>query len=438
MVDTVVVRPERRERLAGTLRAEFGNQWPEARPVSPLRRERARVCGPLAALLVGSTSCVGTDGVSEWITHEEVVEGTRTIAHTPPADARADWTLVPTLRIGTVDGSGPASFASLRGLVVLDDGRIAVLDHTDQEVRVFGPDGRYLVTHGRKGEGPGEFESAYGLMRDSEGRLWVPDHRNARLSVLDPDLGFEWSVPMPVTSYRFVWAGKMLRDDHVWHPTITLGPPRANIIRVFGRAGSPMDSLPLPPDPEIDPEDPPGAFRWRAPDGRSGGYRSVPFYPQGDMAFDPNGSVWSLAYGDPTYRLARWTPGGDTTLVFETRRAPVEVGEEARDSAMAVVLEELAALGVQDLDLRKVPTVRPAVSRLFVADEGDLWVGTPTAEGELFDVYGRDGRHLRTVQNPLSIYPWVPPVVRGDQLWAVATDEFDVQYVVRASLVRAR
>ena len=72
-----------------------------------------------------------------------------------------------------------------------------------------------------------------------------------------------------------------------------------------------------------------------------------------------------------------------------------------------------------------------------MSDDGDLWVRTQLQDSEVFDVYDRAGTYHRTVLNSLKLYYWVRPVVRGDDLWAVVTDEFDVHYVVRARLVPA-
>ena len=392
----------------------------------------------LCVLMVTGTLCAcGTEQpMRGWETSVDTLPGgvIRVVNHPPPAMATA-WSLEEILRVGTIDGDGPASFSRIHGLVVLDDERFAVLDDITQEVRVFAADGTHVVTHGRKGGGPGEFEGAFGLMRDSRGLLWVPDYRNARMSVIDPDLGLQWSGPLQVLSRGFVWQGAMLDSDHVWKPSITLGPPRANVMRVYSPEAELVDSLALPPDPVVDLEDPPGSFLWRSSDGRSGGVRLVPYFPHGESVIDPSGAIWSTAYGDPSYRIARWEPEGDTTLILETRRPPIGIPPSERDSAISVVREALMQRGAANQDWTKVPTTRPAVVGLFMSEDGDLWVRTQLRDSEVFDVYDRAGMYDRTVLNSLKLYRWVRPVVRGDDLWAVVTDEFDVHYVVRARLV---
>lgn len=384
------------------------------------------------------SGCAETATEGAWtVTRDTLSNGAVHVVNTPPQpDPGVTSVLVEEIRIGTVDGVGPSSFGQLKGLAVTLDGRIVVLDAMAQEIRTFAPDGRHLATHGGKGAGPGELEAAFGLMKGPNDLLWVPDHRNARMSVFDAQAGFRESHPLRVLQRGFVWGGAMAEDGRVLKPSITLGPPRRNVLRVYESDMSLVDSLPWPDDPEVDRENPPGAFYWEAPSGRGSGYYGVPFYPQGLDLIDPNGSIWSTASGDPSYRIKRWVPGGDTTLVLETRRAPTAIPEAERDSAISAVREFLLERGGADQDWTKVPTVRPAVATMFVSEEGDLWVQLGTGSSTLrYDVYHRDGTYSATVETSLRVLPWVRPVVRGAEFWAVVTDELDVPFVVRARIV---
>jgi len=49
-------------------------------------------------------------------------------------------------------------------------------------------------------------------------------------------------------------------------------------------------------------------------------------------------------------------------------------------------------------------------------------------------VYDRDGRRAGGAATALAVWPYVTPVVRGGEFWAVVTDELDVPYVVRGNL----
>ena len=141
----------------------------------------------LAVAWAALAGCDETGSRSDWTTLRDTLpSGTVHVTNIPAADASPTWTLVEELRVGSLDGTGPAAFAHLKGLVALDDGGFAVLDSQAQELRVFGPDGVHIATHGGRGQGPGEFADANGLMLGPNGRIWVPDGRNGRMSVFDP------------------------------------------------------------------------------------------------------------------------------------------------------------------------------------------------------------------------------------------------------------
>lgn len=392
--------------------------------------------GVVCAVVVGCS--VDARGESEeWASVIDTIRpGLLRVVHQPPADEAITWHLEETLRVGSLDGDDQASFSRIKGLVVLSDERFAVLDDVAQEVRVFNADGTFAATLGGQGQGPGEFEGAYGLMLDDADRIWVPDARNRRLSVWDADDGLLWSTPTPILSFGFVFQGAMMTDGTMWKPTITLGPPRANAMRIYDDTGQPIDSLPMPPAPEVDMEDPPGAFVWTAADGSAMRFFGVPYYPTGERLIDPAGVLWTTERGDPTYRVARWTPPSDTSLVLEAHRPPPTIPTAARDSAIDALREQMQDFDGARQDWSKVPDVEPAVAGLAISDDGRLWVQTATESTELFDVYERSGEYVRSVESSLHFYRWVRPVIRGDDMWAVVTDDFDVHYVVRARAVR--
>ena len=70
----------------------------------------------------------------------------------------------PRLRIGAEAGEEQFQFNRIRGVVTLDDGRIAVANTTPIEIRIFSPTGSYLTKLGGRGQGPGEFTALVSLM----------------------------------------------------------------------------------------------------------------------------------------------------------------------------------------------------------------------------------------------------------------------------------
>ena len=259
------------------------------------------------------------------------------------------------------------------------------------------------------------------------------------MSVFDPVDGFIESFPFADGNFYSTWNGAMVDGSRIYRPWRT---GNRRLLRIFDLTMTQVDLLPLPSDSpeneEFDPASQPSAFYQE----RNGGYMSfsIPFYANEVRHIDRRGVFWSSGDGDPAYHFHRWQPGGDTTLLVETRRPPVAVPTAERDSVIDMMRQMTSNMGVGEWDWSRVPTVRPAVEDIFESDEGNLWVRTPAADGGLlFDVYSRDGTHLGTASlgRGLNLFDRVAPVVRGDVVWLIVADEFDVNYVVRARITPA-
>lgn len=398
-----------------------------------------------AALLVSivsaaiSTSCGSADSeTAARVVIDTLSNGAVHVVNpAPDPESEPRWTLEEELRIGSFDEAGPATFGQLRGLTVTEDGHIVVLETLAQELRVFDADGEHLATYGGKGGGPGELQGAWGLMRDADDQIWVPDYRNARMSVFDPDEGFRRSFPYRVFTRGFVWSGVMTDEGRILKPSMTLEPERREILRVYDMEMNLVDSVLIAEPSDVEMDDYPGTFYWEAPGGVPNIVMGVPFYPRATRMLDHRGTEWFTGAGDPSYRIMRAVPGGDTTLVLELTRSAIPVSEAERDSAVNDIRDQLREVGgaeATNQDWSKIPDVMPAVTGMFVAESSRLWVEAASDSVRTYDVFERDGKYVGTVETALNIWPWVAPIVRGDRIWAIVTDEFDVPYVVRARI----
>lgn len=77
--------------------------------------------------------------------------------------------------------SRPMSF------IVDQEGCIFISDIQDQTIKVFGPNGDFIRTIGRKGEGPGEFAYLGSQTFLPDGRLLAMDSMTMRLNLFDPE-----------------------------------------------------------------------------------------------------------------------------------------------------------------------------------------------------------------------------------------------------------
>ncbi|WP_419934302.1 hypothetical protein [Candidatus Palauibacter sp.] len=407
-------------------------------PAAKLGREGG-VMPFLAMLLVTHVALAACGGLSggdgSATVRDTLPSGVVRVTNTLPADAPPMWRLVEELRVGAVDGDGPDVFGELEALAPLPGGGFAVIEAQAQEVRVFGPGGEHVATHGRKGGGPGEFENAIDLMLGPQERLWVADPGNVRMSVLDPVAGFVESFPLPFPLWGFAWDGAMTADGRILEFSFDRGQSR-EILRVYDLTMTQVDSISLKEVEVFEPEDDPGIFVQDL-GGGSQYMRGVPFHPSGLRYLDAQGAIWSKPRGDPDYVIRKWLPGGDTTLILETRRPAVPVTTAERDSVIARIRESFRRSGATaELDWSRIPAVKSAVEDVFVSAEGDVWVRTPSPVAETtFDVYAPDGSYVGTAVGAARL---THPVVRGNAFWAFVSDDFNVPYVIRARITPTR
>jgi hypothetical protein len=77
--------------------------------------------------------------------------------------------------IGTVDGDERLAFGRIQDVGVNRFGRLAVLDYSNMEVRLLGPDGTPSARFGRRGGGPTEFRNPVAVWWDADDRITVVD-----------------------------------------------------------------------------------------------------------------------------------------------------------------------------------------------------------------------------------------------------------------------
>ncbi len=400
-----------------------------ARSVAPIR---AGCTLGLAASWAAFTGCGDSQSSTDWQTvRSELPNGATHVVHTAGASSAPTWVLVEEMRVGTTEGAGPEAFTEPVGLVVFDDGGFAVLDRQSQELRVFGPDGSHIATHGGIGQGPGEFVEANGLMLGPNGELWVPDPRNGRMSVFDPEAGFIESFLFQPYGWEWIWSGRMVDESHIYAPVFQ----PYDQFHIYDLTMTLVDSLAMV-DPDFQDEEynPSESERVFYVDTGNGGSMllGIPFFPYGAFYLDSRGSIWEGGVDSPGYHLVRRQRSGDTTLVLETHRDPVPVPDDERDSAINSLRERAGV----ELDWSRIPNVKPAVESVFESVEGNLWVRIPAADGGvLFDVYSAEGDYAGTASLGSEVATvYADPVVRGDRVWMIVQGDLDVSYVVRGRL----
>jgi len=278
-------------------------------------------------------------------------------------------TLVPEVSIGELEGPEELLFGSIRSIAVDDRGNVFVFDGQAHHVRVFGSDGAYVGTIGRRGEGPGEFGSAEAIGILPDGRLVVRDPGNRRIAVFAPgteqwehwgydpgNYGSDSPLHTDAQGRTYLITRDLSSTDWVRH-IIVLGPDGAH-----------LDTLPEPSSPR----EPPVIV---AEGDVVGGYARytlpVPFAPSFQWTIHPSGH---FVTGLPTdYRIELTLDDGVLRIERITDPAPVhdDEGARRRDNLERRLQSDIPGW---TWDGPPIPEHKPFYRQLLAGRDGRIWV----------------------------------------------------------------
>lgn len=144
---------------------------------------------PAALLLplLAAAACGSPEGGAPISTARDSA-GVRIVESRP--EASADSCAIsrePAVEIGVREGAPEDQLYRVMDATRLSDGRIAVVNQGSSEIRLYGPDGRFLHAFGSEGEGPGEFRDVFQIWREAGDTLLVGDYRPWRFHRFLPD-----------------------------------------------------------------------------------------------------------------------------------------------------------------------------------------------------------------------------------------------------------
>jgi hypothetical protein len=355
-------------------------------------------------------------------------------------------------RIGTQDGDPNMQFGAITSLDVGSNGDVYVLDTQAREVRVFNQEGQHLHDIGGPGTGPGELGQALVTVMLTPGdTVLVPDIMQQRVIRYAPDGSPVGQFQIPLD------AGIPMR----WEQT----PDRRIVQQVR------IMTLPGQQAPGATPTDPVDRLLVRAYDGT---------LTDTLMTFE-SGQTFNFGGQTPQIKLFEpepmWSIGQDGTVFFgmnsefsiEMRdaagqpvrivRLPYErkpVTDADQRTFLDMMRELFSTQGVPPQALDQLTSMiqfaefYPAYANVMGGPDNTMWVqrvrtaAEAEASGESFnpqqgdsgsrtwDVFDHEGRYLGPIDMPARFQPMH---VEGSNIYGVARDDLDVQYVVKLQLV---
>ncbi len=387
--------------------------------------------------------------------------GSGSDADAPALEDEPLWTLQgPELRIGSIDDPDYA-FGPVSAMTTLEDGTILTLHGQEQTVRRWSAEGEAAGSFGREGEGPGEFTRAFSMGRFGD-TIWVFDRgRASRATFFDgdgellgtvsarPELGERGMDPnrAPVQAELPSRIGGFYAVNPAFSRSLASGEQQRTTHARLAADGTVPDTLWIQ--------------RWERHDvltfvvGGEDSYTQQPIRERPLIEATPEHLTWvERRVPAQEEEVGRWSlirvdMRGATLKEATFEYVPEVLPASVADSAIAATSERLAEFLVEGLGLPRaevddgvregawVPPTRPAVDELFITEDGESWVrlwrplDDGSREWRVIDPAGRDLGLLRTPPGLRVLH------AKGNLVYGIERDGFDVDYIVRYQRVRA-
>ena len=413
---------------------------------------RSALCVPLLVTLFAG-ACTGTgDNSSDaprWTAAIDTIADTVVVRTVSGKVWDSDRTLVSEVSIGVLEGEDEYQFGNLRAIAVDRDGRMYAFDAHVPALRLYGPEGAWLRDIGREGEGPGEYKRPdSGLAILPDGRVAMRDPGNGRITFYTPDGEYDGFYRI---AGSFNTSRPLIADSAGALSTFIVTNLGASVFEWKGglaryRADGTVDTL-MMPDLEYEEATVSGEREG------SSSISGVPFTPEQVTAYSPLGYFVVGISEDYSFDLLR--SEGVLRLGRSYEPVPVDRGEAAAER------ERMTDNFKQEFpgwrwNGSPIPDVKPAYEGFYPAEDGRIWVHVPAPSERYmdseeqkaeekrlgnavnpyrapvrFDVFEPTGEYLGQVSTPEGFSLRPRPVFRGDTVWAIVRDEYDVQRLHR-------
>jgi hypothetical protein len=359
------------------------------------RRRSKRTIAVLVALPLAIAAGLGAPPARTAGATAEAVDG---VLHATnegaPAEGRQVLQLEEIWRRG--GGDDEIFFGSIAQALIDAEGNVYVLDQQLSQVEVFAADGAHLRTLSREGEGPGEVRRPEDMLFLPDGSLGLVQYFNGRIVKIDRD-GTPAGAILPPgagtgggrpsirrarhrNGHFVVNGARMVPDEN--------GMQRTQYIAAWTAEGEEITSY---------------LTTTRTVQLRTEGWiEKNQYFPESERwALGPDGRVY-LAGERDDYEISVYAPDG---TLERTISRPLTGRLRSEDEKQDVREGLVVIRGGQRMQIPvEVEDREPAISELWVHDDGTLWVlpsanerDQPDGVMQTYDVFDAQGRYLREV-----------------------------------------
>jgi hypothetical protein len=374
------------------------------------------------------------------------------------------------LSIGVREGSPNYTFARVADIAVGRDGSVLVMDVPfptgSALLRLYDANGRFVRNLGRRGRGPGEFETPSAVASMPDGRFLLLDRLNRRISVYSDQGVFleTWTIPHYQVTVGMPGVLRVDPTGQVIGIRFSLSlrsPDGAQAIVRLRPGGAVIDTLAEPDLPDIRRTVTISRQQERA---TVRGVITAPYSPTSLWQWVPAGYFLTavsdryaidlrqpLRHADDNRRPPIWR-AGDPVLSVRCNAPPLEISQaEYADQRSHLESQVRSIQGTRSGPVPEIPRVKPYFQWIYVGNDDRIWVmlhsaseryrprerrtraGTvvqqvPWREPNLMDAFEADGAYLGRVEFPYDVHL---VTFRGNEIWGIVHDEFDVPYVKR-------
>jgi hypothetical protein len=334
------------------------------------------------------------------------------------------------LSVGVEEGEENYMFGGRVYFNTDDEGNIYVNDWDRKRIQKFDPQGKYLITIGRKGRGPGEFVNAWNPRFDKDGNLYVFDLSNRRISFFTTDGEYLKQISLPqgmsihyMNSQGLFFAAqsKILSDSDIFSYTYTYGLFDKDLSQVADIYSQTTE---------------------RKRDTSSRAHYVANIYS--DDAYDPELTFLMskdefiyLGYTEK-YEIKIFSPEGKLVKIIQREYKPIKIGKKHKEDFIKYLEDEYFRFTPRDqpikkdiIRLLKYPKYLPAYQTFTMMENGWLFVVVDSGEEEakLIDIFDQDGKYIAQFTTAVSTDRLI---FKNGKAYAIDTVN-DFRYVKRYS-----